>query len=65
MGQRGQTQIQTADCDEANRRGRKRERPSSEVVVDTRWALKQKLAAVSQDIELLTQEVKQHALPLL
>lgn len=43
--------------DEAARRGRKRERQSSEVVVDARWALKQKLAALTQDIELLTQEV--------
>lgn len=52
-----QQQIQMLEGEEA-RRGRKRERSSSEVVVDGRWLLKQKLAALTQDIELLTQEVR-------
>ena len=48
----------TTEGDESARRARKRERSNSEVVVDPRWSLKQKLAALTQDIELLTQEVR-------
>lgn len=48
---------QPSEGDIAMRNNRKRERPASEAVVDTRWALKRKLAVLSQDIELLTEEV--------
>lgn len=56
--QRLQPSGQPAEGEDAARRGRKRERPSTDVVVDSRWTLKQKLAALTQDIELLTQEVQ-------
>ncbi len=53
-----QTAHTAADGEEAARRGRKRERSGSEVIVEPRWSLKQKLAGLTQDIELLTQEVR-------
>lgn len=48
---------------ETARRTRKRDRPTNEVVVDPRWTLKQKLAVLTQDIELLTQEVQSRIAP--
>ena len=51
----------TTEGNESARGGRKRERQSSEGILDARWSLKQKLAALTQDIELLTQEVSWHS----
>ena len=52
------------DGEGAARKGRKRERPAGEAVDDSRWTLKRKLAALSQDIETLTQEVSPPVPPL-
>jgi len=46
-----------AESEGVARRSRKRERPAGESVDDSRWAIKRRLAALSHDVEVLTQHV--------